>query len=176
MPEKIGLWLVGARGGVATTAIVGLEALRLGLAPTLGLVTELPQFAAADLAPWDDWLVGGHEVRTGSLVESARRLAAERVIPAELLPPLNTALAETDARIRPGILYSSGPATDELADDSVSRRPKSAGEAIEAIQADLREFQTTNHLRQVVVVFVASTEPETDTHSLPSDWATLARN
>lgn len=174
MPDKIGLWLVGARGGVATTAIVGLEALRLGLAPTLGLVTELPQFAAADLAPWDNWLVGGHEIRAGSLVESAQRLAAERVIPADLLPPLTAALTATDARILPGILFSSGPATDELADDSVSRRPRTAREAIDAIQTDLREFKTTHHLRQVVVVFVASTEPETDTSSLPDDWATLA--
>ncbi len=175
MPEKIGLWLVGARGGVATTAIVGLEALRLGLAPTLGLVTELPQFAAADLASWGEWLVGGHEIRAGSLVESAQRLAAERVLPADLLPPITAALTAIDARIRPGILYASGPATEELADDSVSRRPKSARNAIDAIQADLREFQATHQLRQVVVVFVASTEPETDTSALPSDWTTLEK-
>jgi hypothetical protein len=29
--QRIGIWLFGARGGVATTAIVGLAALRRGL-------------------------------------------------------------------------------------------------------------------------------------------------
>ena len=39
---RTGVWLVGARGSVAVTSIVGALALRAGLAPPVGCVTELP--------------------------------------------------------------------------------------------------------------------------------------
>ena len=55
MSKKIGLWLVGARGGVATTAIVGLVALQKKMTQTNGLVSELPQFEKAGLADWDSF-------------------------------------------------------------------------------------------------------------------------
>ena len=47
--RRIGIWLIGCKGGVATTAIVGLIALKKGLVATTGLVTALPEFAALDL-------------------------------------------------------------------------------------------------------------------------------
>ena len=43
--RRVGLWLVGAFGGVGTTITVGLSALARGLRPTTGLVTDLPMFA-----------------------------------------------------------------------------------------------------------------------------------
>ena len=51
---RIGIWLIGAKGGVATTTIVGLTALRRGLAGTAGLLSELPRFAPLKPAGWDD--------------------------------------------------------------------------------------------------------------------------
>ena len=42
---RIGIWFIGARGGVASTATLGLVALGKKLAGTAGLVSELPQFA-----------------------------------------------------------------------------------------------------------------------------------
>ena len=42
MPDKkIGIWFIGARGGVATSAIVGLSALARGAIDLTGLVSEL---------------------------------------------------------------------------------------------------------------------------------------
>ena len=38
-----GIWLIGARGSVATTATVGALALRNSLIPPVGCVTALPQ-------------------------------------------------------------------------------------------------------------------------------------
>ena len=61
--QRIGLWLIGARGGVAVTAIAGIIAQRLGLADGAALVSELPQFARLPLAKWDDIVIGGHEIR-----------------------------------------------------------------------------------------------------------------
>ena len=47
--QRIGVWLLGAQGGVATTTIVGLVALRNGLTGNQGLVSALPRFAGLDL-------------------------------------------------------------------------------------------------------------------------------
>ena len=47
--ESTGLWLIGARGSVATTAVGGLLALRAGLAPPTGCVTERPELAGVAL-------------------------------------------------------------------------------------------------------------------------------
>ena len=37
---RIGLWLIGAKGGVATTVMTGLTALARGLVEPIGLITE----------------------------------------------------------------------------------------------------------------------------------------
>ena len=70
----IGIWLIGAKGGVATTTIVGLAALNRGLVPELGLVSSLPPFRQLGPPDWDDFVVGGHEIRDVRLADEARRL------------------------------------------------------------------------------------------------------
>ena len=42
--RRIGLWLIGAKGGVAVSAITGLIAIRKRLTGPCGLVSELPLF------------------------------------------------------------------------------------------------------------------------------------
>ncbi|HST09108.1 MAG TPA: hypothetical protein VLL05_01930, partial [Terriglobales bacterium] len=42
--RKVGIWIVGACGSVATCAVTGAEALKAGIIPTSGLVTELSDF------------------------------------------------------------------------------------------------------------------------------------
>ena len=41
--RRIGVWLVGARGTLATTVVAGARALARGLVGRWGLVTELPE-------------------------------------------------------------------------------------------------------------------------------------
>ena len=60
---RIGVWFIGAKGGVASTATVGLVALKKGLVPQVGLTGALPAFARLELADWSDFVVGGHEIR-----------------------------------------------------------------------------------------------------------------
>ena len=48
--RRVGLWLVGAFGGVGTTITLGLSAMARGLADRTGLVTELPPFRELPLA------------------------------------------------------------------------------------------------------------------------------
>jgi myo-inositol-1-phosphate synthase len=63
---RIGIWFIGAQGGVASTATLGLLALQRGRAGNAGLVSALPQFETLDFAPWDAFVVGGHEIREGT--------------------------------------------------------------------------------------------------------------
>src|SRR3954471_8494993 len=69
--RRVGLWLVGAFGGVGTTITLGLSALARGLTTTTGLVSALPVFEGLDLAEPGDFVIGGHDIRRGSFAESA---------------------------------------------------------------------------------------------------------
>src|SRR5436305_10268618 len=76
MPERrVGLWLIGALGGVGSTVALGLAALRRGLTDTTGLVTNLPLFAGLDLDGPAAFVLGGHDIRRGSWAETVPALA-----------------------------------------------------------------------------------------------------
>jgi len=140
-----GVWLVGARGSVAVTAMAGAAALRAGLAEPVGCVTATPQFAAAGLPDYADLVFGGHDVSNVSVLKQAAELAADGVIPAALLEAVADELRAADAEIR------TVPAR---ADDR-----RSARQRINGLIADIEDFRDTRRLRRVVVINVASTEP-----------------
>ena len=122
---RIGIWLIGARGGVATTTIVGLIALEKQWIGGTGLVSQLPQFQHLDLPAWDSFVVGGHEIRDVSLAGEAARLMAEMRAAARSLPSgAATSWTEIDGRIRPGTLRSVGPTIAKLADPELLGRPR----------------------------------------------------
>ena len=89
--QRIGLWLIGARGGVASTVLVGLTALAQGKARPIGLATALPLFSGVELPDWSDFVVGGHEIRDVRLVDQAMDLAARsRALDPTLVGALET--------------------------------------------------------------------------------------
>lgn len=141
--ERVGVWLIGARGSVATTAVVGAAAMAAGLAETTGLVTGGSAFAGAGLPRLADLVFGGSEVVETPLAKRAEALAAGGVIP----PWLPTAVADSveaaDAAVRPGI--GAGP-------------PERPLEAIRRIRRDLEDFRTSHRLARVVVINLSSTE------------------
>ena len=47
--RRVGIWLIGAAGGVGTTAVLGLAAQRQGLCDATSMVTALPLFDGLDL-------------------------------------------------------------------------------------------------------------------------------
>lgn len=168
--DKLGVWIVGASGNVAATAILGLAALQRGLAPKVGLVTELPMFHPLGLAPWDSIVVGGHDIRQGKLIEGTERLATEQVVPHAMVEACRQDLEVIQERIRPGIAYGCGPAIRQLAEVPTSDDQTAAPwSLVEQIVGDLKDFQTRHELDRVVVVNVASTEPPTPP-GLPATW------
>ena len=75
---RTGVWFVGARGSVATTAVVGAYAVAHGLAPTTALVTELPDLQPDGLPSLAGLVFGGHDVSSHSLPKRAEELAASK--------------------------------------------------------------------------------------------------
>jgi myo-inositol-1-phosphate synthase len=173
--SRVGIWLIGAKGGVASTAIVGLLGLQSGRAGSAGLVSELPQFQRLELAPWDRFVIGGHEVRDVSLVDEVRRLHTEsRVIDAELLAECEDQLAAIDGEVRLGTLLNVGGAIRHLASSTAQTLRESPRQAVDRLQEDLRRFATDQKLDEVIVVNLASTEPPVEADSLPASWDQLA--
>ncbi len=176
MPQrKLGLWLIGAKGGVATTVVVGLAALRKGLVGNHGLVSALPQFAGLDFAGFSDFAVGGHEIRETTYFAAAQQLAKNNhALDGELVGKLKPDLDKLDKNVLPGTVLNVGPAIEGIAAPAVKRERESPRAAIERMQQDLKDFTSKNRLDQVIVVNLASTEPPLET-VLPTRWKDLAR-
>jgi myo-inositol-1-phosphate synthase len=147
---RTGVWLVGARGSVAVTAVTGLLAMRAGLADTVGCVTESPELRDRGLPGLDELVVGGHDVVDTPLLKRSEELGAAGVVPAALVAAVASDLAAIEADIRPVPAAATQAAT------------------VTATVADLADFRRRHGLDQVVVVNVASTEPRpprNDTHT-----------
>lgn len=174
MSKNVGIWLIGARGGVATTAIVGLAALQKKMTQHHGLVSELPQFQSADLAKWESFVVGGHDIRSTSLVDEAKKLQEEsRLLSPELLEACREEFNAIDQRIRPGVLFKVGKTISSLADAEMVKSAVLPREMIAELKSDLTQFKEENQLEKVIVINVSSTEPTVDPATVPTTWNEL---
>ncbi len=171
--DAIGLWLVGARGGVASCSILGAMLLRRNIVPSTGMVTGLPEFQAADLISFDRVVIGGHEIRQGTLAAEVRAFhRTNRVLLPEWIDTIESELNECDARIRWGTLNGASNTIVSLAAPEVPQ-DASPADAIQRLRADLAEFRSRHGLRHVVVINVASTEPPADAATYPRSWAEM---
>ncbi|WP_329537880.1 inositol-3-phosphate synthase (plasmid) [Streptomyces sp. NBC_01450] len=140
-----GVWFIGARGSVATTAVAGCAALAAGLHGPTGMVTESQAFAAASLPALSGLVFGGHDTIDWPLPKRAEALAAQGVLPYGLVGAVHRELAAADREIRTG-----GPLAGDTRGDE---------ELISAFAADIEDFTRRAGLARTVVVNVASTEP-----------------
>ena len=174
MSQRVGLWLIGAHGGVSTTVAVGLSALKLKATQTSGLVSELDQFSSLDFIDWSDIVIGGHEIRkTDSRTEALLLAGATPAISRELIIQCESELKQFDENVRPGIVFNVGETIKKISDDSFVSQCETARQAVDRIQSDLDEFAQNNKLDRIIVVNVASTEPPIDPETLPKSWADM---
>ena len=129
--HRVGLWLVGAFGGVGTTITLGLAAMARGLADRTGLVDRAAAISTG--LP----LAGARRFR-GRRPRHPRRLrsrnrprnsgAASGVFEAGWIAACNDELAAATARVRPGSHFGAGQAISKLGDwgDAEADRKRSS--------------------------------------------------
>lgn len=150
----VGVWLIGARGSVATTAITGAAALRDRVVPPTGCVTETPELTGIGLPEFGQLVFGGHDIVETPLRKRAEQLEHAGLLPRGLPELVSTDLAAADSRILPGV-------TD-------SERHRGQRETVAELVRTLRSFRELHGLSRVVVVNLSDTEaphPERDEHS-----------
>ncbi len=158
--RRIGLWLIGAHGGVGSTIALGLSALRRGATDTTSLVTALPAFAGLRLDPFDQFVIGGHDIRRTNYRASVQEMHQRaNVFDSGVIEQCLPDLDAWSENVRPGTVLNTGPAISRLAEFPECHRVDSPRAAIAQIQADLQAFREKQRLDQLVVVNVASTEP-----------------
>jgi myo-inositol-1-phosphate synthase len=166
-----GVWLVGARGSVATTVVAGAAAIRTGLAPPTGCVTEQAGFSAAGLPALGDLVFGGHDVIETCLPKRAEQLARSGVLPDRLPELVHGDLVAADAEVRMGVGGGEGRGEGRGERGADGR---TQAELAAALAADLVDFRERRGLDRVVVINVASTEPPCRPHPAHASLAALA--
>lgn len=156
--RRLGLWLVGARGSISTCLVYGLHGLREGsLAPT-GLCTARGPFADLGLREFSQIVLGGHDVCTRSLSESARELVENGILPPALVESGSHWAAAYESRLRPGTLDGPDVGFADLDPRSAQLSARSPREQALQLARDIEEFRQRERLERVVVVYAASTE------------------
>lgn len=152
--------MIGAHGGVATTVAVGLSALRQQKIQPWGLVSTTAPFCHLPLADWDQWVLGGHEIRPMRGMDAALELAqSSRAFSSELVRHCQDDLERLDQAVRPGMTWNVGPTIQALAAPGAVRQAATPRALMDAIQADWDEFVAHHELERLVIVNLASTEP-----------------
>ena len=154
--RRVGLAIVGLGGAVATTAVAGLELLRLGVSgpeglPLAGLtVGDRSLEEATGLVPYDQLVIGGWDL-DGSDLRKAAELHG--VLDHQQLEAASTSLsgivpwpAAGDAEFCRNVVGNNVVLAD-------GRRAQ-----VQAVRADLRRFRQQARLDGLVLLNLASTE------------------
>jgi myo-inositol-1-phosphate synthase len=161
--RRIGIWFVGALGGVGSTAALGISALARGLTDSTSLVTATPLFQGVPLADFQEFVLGGHDIRRSSHGEAVRALHERSgVFEAQVIEACLPDLDRWTANIRPGTVLGAGTAIGKLVEVPEVHQVATPHEAIQRIRDDLNEFRQREQLDALIVANVASTEPPHD--------------
>ncbi|MCB9877969.1 MAG: inositol-3-phosphate synthase [Planctomycetes bacterium] len=162
--QRLGVWLFGAYGGLATTVVVGARAIARGLRGPQGLTTESDVARGVPFAPLGDLVFGGHEIRSGDYASAAAEIDARTgTLPEELRRALRRELAADSRNVVTGVLANAGATIQKLATAKLATGKAEARASLRAqvqrLQADIRDFQRKHKLERVVCVNLTSTEP-----------------
>lgn len=150
------LWLIGAYGIVATTAMAGAKAIENGIADRTGLVTALDHFKKLDAIVPFNFEFGGHEIRMlpNAFVALQEHWIQNKHFDFEVLNAVRADLEKVVAK--KGTALNCGSGIRELGKiDTLEDEELSLKEIVDRITRDLKEFADD----ETVVVNVASTEP-----------------
>src|SRR5262245_40352059 len=136
--KRYGIWFVGAYGGVATTAALGIACLKRGLTPATGLVTELDLFQGLELASFDQFVIGGHDVRRAGFLASAQELAAKSGVFSEsVMKACSHQFAEWEENICAGTVRGAGKTVAKLSSWNGTGASGTANDVIDRLGLDM---------------------------------------
>jgi len=145
----VGVCIVGSNGAVATTVMAGVELMKKGLSPRLGMVSESLQ-ELLQLAPLEEIQFGGWDLRADNAYEAAR---SHRVLPPHLLEEVKEELSA----IRPWPTVASSDFLHEMPGKHLLRAG-SFREELALLAEQVRAFQRARGLERMVIVNLGSTE------------------
>ena len=154
-----GVWLIGARGNVATLSMVGARAIARGAAETTGMVTAREPMASLPLPDVEDFVFAGHDIRPRSIERTAEEAHDAGGVPdRRTLDAVSADLREIDGRVNTGTAISCGQVVEDLSADG-SDADETVTDIVSQIRDDYASFVASQGIDRLVVVNVASTEP-----------------
>lgn len=147
---RLGVWIAGAGGDIATTTMVGARAIARALAGDLGMASSLPAFERLRPAPMATLRFGGVDIGGAPLPEMAEHVSrGSGTLGGELLAAIG---ADLEAIER-----------DILRDETCGRTGADGGapltSTIGMLRGALRDFRDRHGLERVVVINLISAGP-----------------
>lgn len=150
------LWLIGAYGIVATTAMAGAKAIEKGIIDKTGLVTALKPFEKIEEYVSFKFDFGGHEIRMipNAWVACKEHWEQNKHFDIEILNLIEKDLSLISAR--KGTAINCGSGIQELGKiETLENEGLTLREIVKRLMDDMKSFAD----EETVVVNVASTEP-----------------
>ncbi len=158
--DKIGVWLIGAGGHLATTLMAGATAIAKGITDCTAMVTELPQFSEVPFVGIDSLVFGGVDIREVDIRENAWNVhRSTGILSHELLRIIEGDLDSISENIVMGTAHNCGGAIAGLAEECIGENEGRLSETVEKISCELLEFLHKKDLKNIIVINLASTEP-----------------
>jgi myo-inositol-1-phosphate synthase len=155
--NRIGVAIVGINGAVASTVIAGVELMKRGIVPRIGMVTERTDARIAesltellDFAPLDSLVFAGWDLQFANVYEGALH---HKVLPPHVLEQVRPELE----KIQPWPAVFSPEYVEKLQGKNVVHAG-SHREEVAILERNLEAFRRQYGLDRIVVVNLASTE------------------
>ncbi|MBI4714508.1 MAG: inositol-3-phosphate synthase [Nitrospirae bacterium] len=162
MSQRVGVWIVGILGEVASATILGAKAIAAGYSGATGLVTGTEPFEGLKLVSLSDLVFGGHDLVQEGLYQRVRDYSrANRIFDPDQLTALRDGIEAIEPDVRPGTSFRSGEAVTGGDDPAVSGRRERPEEIVARLAGEMKAFQEKHRLGKVVVVHLASAESGT---------------
>ena len=168
--NRIGVGIVGVNGAVASTLIAGVELMKRGLAPRIGMVTERTDARIAESTHRAARLRPAREPGVRRLGPAVRERATRARSTTRCCPPhvLEKVRAELE-RVQPVAGASSRTTTSRTSRARTSCEPSATARRSRSSSANLEAFKKDNGLERVVMVNLASTERFLEVQPVHSD-------
>jgi myo-inositol-1-phosphate synthase len=175
--NRIGVWLIGAYGGVGASLAMGISALKHKLTRPVGLATECEPFSRLPFAGFDQFVLGGHEVRQSDFRAAAVEIhRSTNVFSTALLTECAEDLLGWSENVRPGLVRRSGKPVEKFSNWQGVPRDIPVEQQVERLAADIREFTQRNELAYTIVANISSSEPMPKTGLESADWNEIAKS